>query len=132
MTSAISRILVVDDEDDIRKIISAALEALGGYIVESCSSGNEAGLKAAAFNPDIILLDVMMPGMDGPTTLGKLRKIDGLETTPVIFITAKAMPTEIERYMSLGALGVITKPFNPMTICEEIEALWNAAPSHRR
>ena len=127
MISAISRILVVDDEDDIREIVSASLEALGGYTVEPCESGNEAILKAAAFKPDIILLDVMMPGMDGPTTLGKLREIDGLQTTPVIFITAKAMPTEVDRYLSLGTLGVITKPFNPMTICEEIEALWNAA-----
>ena len=70
-----------------------------------------------------------MPGMDGPTTLGKLHGISELEKTPVIFVTAKAMPAEIEHYMSLGALGVITKPFNPTTICEEIEAFWDDAHS---
>ena len=131
MTSVINRILVVEDEPDIREIVTAALEALGGYTVEPCASGDEAIEKAAAFDPDIILLDVMMPGMDGPTTLGKLRDIAGLEKTPVIFLTAKAMPAEIERYISLGALGVITKPFDPSTICKEIESLWDASQAER-
>ena len=129
MTSAIKRVLLAEDEDDIREIVSAALEILGEYTVESCASGTEAIEKAEAFNPDIILLDVMMPGIDGPTTLGKLREIPALEKTPVIFVTAKAMPTEIERYKTLGAIGVIVKPFDPTTICKEIESFWNAAHS---
>lgn len=129
MTATLNRILVVEDEDDIREIVTAVLETLGKYTVESCTSSDEAIEKAAAFNPDIMLLDVMMPGMDGPTTLSKLRDNPGLEKTPVIFMTAKAMPAEIESYMSLGALGVITKPFNPTTICEEIEAFWDSAHS---
>jgi two-component system, OmpR family, response regulator len=126
MTPTLQRILVVEDEDDIREIVTAALEALGDYTVHPCASGNEAIKSAAAFNPDVVLLDVMMPGMDGPTTLGKLREIAALEKTPAIFLTAKAMPAEIEHYQSLGALGVIVKPFNPTSICQEIETLWDA------
>jgi len=129
MTTAINKILVIEDDDDIREIVSMALETIGGYTVEPCVSGDEAIEKAAAFDPDIILLDVMMPGMDGSATLDKLRGIPGLEKTPVIFVTAKAMPAEIKGYISLGALGVITKPFNPTTICHEIEALWDSAHS---
>jgi len=129
MTPPINRILLAEDENDIREIVSAALEILGKFTVEPCASGDEAIEKAAAFNPDIILLDVMMPGIDGPTTLGKLREIPTLEKTPVIFVTAKAMPAEIERYKSLGAIGVIVKPFDPTTICSEIQSFWDAAHS---
>jgi CheY-like chemotaxis protein len=129
MTSSLNKVLVVEDEDDIREIVTAALEIFGGYTVEPCASGDEAIERAAAFDPDIMLLDVMMPGMDGPTTLGKLREISGLENKPVIFVTAKAMPAEIEGFISLGAIGVITKPFDATTICQEIETLWSTANS---
>ena len=83
-----------------------------------------------AFDHDIILLDVMMPGIDGPTSLGKLRDSPGLEKTPVIFLTAKVMPAEVEQYISMGAIGFITKPFDTSTICAEIESLWDTAHSY--
>lgn len=127
MTSAISRILVVEDEDDIREVTIVALETLGGFTVEPCASGTEIVEKAQAFQPDLVLLDVMMPSQDGPQSLKKLRDAPGFEKTPVIFITAKAMPEEIDRIMALGAIGVITKPFDPITLCAQIKEFLNAS-----
>ena len=126
MTGTIKKVLVVEDEDDIREVLCWALELVCKFTVEPCASGDQAIAKAAAFDPDLILVDVMMPRMDGPTTLGKLREIAGLETTPIIFVTAKAMPAELAHFKSLGALGVIVKPFDPMAICDEINALLQA------
>ncbi len=127
MTGAIKKVLVVEDEDDIREVLCSALEFVCEFTVEPCASGFQAIEKAATFGPDLMLLDVMMPGMDGPQTLSKLRQIPGLEATPVIFVTAKAMPAEIAHFKSLGALGVIVKPFDPMAICDQIIALAAAA-----
>ena len=124
--ATIQRVLHVDDEPDIREIAKLALESIGGYVVESCGSGREALEKAPGFAPDIILLDVMMPGMDGPTTFQEFRRIPDLANTPVIFMTAKVQSREIDEYLDLGAAGVITKPFDPVTLCGEIEGLWNA------
>ena len=120
-----ARVLVVDDILPNVKVLEAKLAA-EYYDVTTALSGKEALEEMAKAPPDIVLLDVMMPGMDGPTTLGKLREIAALEKTPAIFLTAKAMPAEIEHYQSLGALGVIVKPFNPTSICQEIETLWDA------
>lgn len=123
MTDTIKKVLVVEDEDDIREVLCSALEFVCEFTVEPCASGDQAINKAASFGPDLMLMDVMMPGMDGPATLGKLRLIPGLEATPVIFVTAKAMPAEIEHFKSLGAIGVIVKPFDPMALCDQIKAL---------
>ncbi len=124
---AIKKILHVEDEPDIREVARLALEAVGGFAVESCASGEAALAKAPGFKPDIVLLDVMMPGMDGPTTLRRLRALPGFERTPVIFMTAKAMPQEIERFKELGALDVITKPFDPMGLADQVRAIWTRA-----
>ena len=118
------RILYVEDEPDIQAIAQIALESIGGFTVEICSSGGEALDKATVFAPDLILLDVMMPGMDGPTTLETLRNLKQTEATPVIFMTAKAQPHEVERFRNLGALDVITKPFDPMTLSDVIKGIW--------
>ena len=123
---ALTKILCVEDEPDIQAIAKLALETVGGFTIETCSSGREALLKAPEFGPDLILLDVMMPGMDGPETLQALRALPGFETTPVIFMTAKAMASEIQKYKELGALDVIPKPFDPMTLSDQIKAIWNA------
>ncbi len=123
---ALTKILCVEDEPDIQAITKLALETIGGFTIETCSSGREALLKAPEFGPDLILLDVMMPGMDGPETLQALRALPGFETTPVIFMTAKAMASEIQKYKELGALDVIPKPFDPMTLSDQIKAIWNA------
>jgi CheY-like chemotaxis protein len=118
------RILHVEDEPDIRTIAKMALEALGGFEVQSCVSGEEAVAKGPAFKPDLVLLDVMMPGIDGPTTFGELRKIEALRTTPVVFMTAKAQAHEIERLKSLGAVDVVVKPFDPEQLCQQLNAIW--------
>ena len=124
---ALQRILHVEDEPDIRAVARVALESVGGFTVEMASSGKEALEKAPSFAPDLILLDVMMPEMDGPATLAELRKLPGLGDTPVIFMTAKVMDTERASYKELGAIDVIAKPFDPMTLSDQIRAIWGAA-----
>ncbi|WP_309891202.1 response regulator [Archangium sp.] len=119
----IRKVLLVDDEDDIRTIGQLSLSRVGGWQTVLAASGAEAVSKAAAEGPDLILLDVMMPGMDGPTTLGKLRAQEATAKTPVIFMTAKIQKQEVARYLELGAVGVIGKPFDPMTLPAEIKRL---------
>lgn len=120
----LNRILYVEDEPDIRAVAEIALEAVGGFTLKACASGEEAIEEAAAFSPDLILLDVMMPNMDGPTTLLELRKLPELAKTPIMFMTAKVQPQEIEHFKSLGAMEVIPKPFDPMTLAEQIKDIW--------
>ncbi|HEY9163930.1 MAG TPA: response regulator [Magnetovibrio sp.] len=122
--SALSKILYVEDDQDIQVVAKMALEMVGGYTLQACSSGPEAIRVAAAFAPDMILLDVMMPGMDGPTTLDELRKIPNLETTPAVFMTAKVMPSDIAKYKAMGAVDVIAKPFDPMALATRIGEIW--------
>ena len=124
MLQTLNKVLYVEDEDDIRTIAQLALEAVGGLTLKSCSSGEEAVQAAVSFAPDLILLDVMMPGMDGPSTLAALHKLDPLKDVPVIFMTAKVQPSEIAHYRSLGALDVIAKPFDPMTLADQVRAVW--------
>lgn len=118
--SELKKILYVEDEPDIQMIARVALENVGGFELLVCSSGTEAVEKAAAFAPDLLLLDVMMPGMDGPTTLGELRKIPELSKTPVMFMTAKVQPQEVEFLKSLNVADVIAKPFDPMGLANNI------------
>ncbi len=120
----LNRVLYVEDEPDIQAVARIALEMVGGLTVKICSSGEQALREAAGFAPDMILLDVMMPGMDGPTTLKALRETPALATTPVVFMTAKVQPAEVARYSSMGALGVIPKPFDPMTLASQIRVFW--------
>ena len=122
MTVDIIRILYVEDEEDIRLVAEFALED-EGFEILFCASGDQALSQAVLFGPDLILLDVMMPGMDGPETLKGLRELPGLESTPVAFLTAKVQPNEIEEFMALGALEVIAKPFDPMTLPDQIRNL---------
>ncbi|NOX76832.1 MAG: response regulator [Gammaproteobacteria bacterium] len=120
----LQRILYVEDEPDIRAVAQIALEVVGGFILNVTASGEEALTTAEAFAPDLILLDVMMPGMDGPSTLLALREIPGLANTAAMFMTAKAQPQEIEHFKSLGAIDVIAKPFDPMTLSDQVRAIW--------
>ena len=124
-TSALKRILMIEDDPDIQAVARLALESLGGFTVKVCSRGHEALEAAPVFGPDLILLDVMMPGMDGPTTLKHLRTLPQTAAVPVVFMTAKVMPHEIGHYKTLGALEVIRKPFDPMTISETLNIIWN-------
>ena len=124
MPKALKKVLCVEDEADIRTVTELALASVGGFQVLLCSSGAEAIEKAAGFKPDIMLLDVMMPGMDGPDTLRALRALPGLATVPAVFLTAKALPSEVARYKKLGALDVIAKPFDPMTLADQVKWIW--------
>jgi len=120
----LKKILYVEDEPDIQMIARVALENVGGFELCVCSSGAEALEKAAEFEPDLLLLDVMMPGMDGPTTLTELRKIPQLANTPVMFMTAKVQPQEVEYLKSLNVADVIAKPFDPMGLANSIHDSW--------
>jgi len=110
------RILHVDDEPDIREIVDMSLGLNPEFEVRACASGAEAIAAAIEWSPFVILLDVMMPGMDGPTTLAQLRKNPQTSDIPVLFMTARAQTREVEEIISLGAQGVISKPFDPMTL----------------
>lgn len=121
---ALKNILYVEDEPDIQAVAKLALEAMGGYTVEICSSGQEALGKARLLRYQLILMDVMMPGMDGPSTLRKIREIPNLRDVPVIFMTAKVQPPELLEYKAMGALDVIPKPFDPMSLAATVNALW--------
>ncbi|MCB0917398.1 MAG: response regulator [Actinobacteria bacterium] len=118
-----ARILLVDDEDDIRTIAQMCLQDLGGFETVVASSGPEALEEVGRRCPDAILLDMMMPGMDGMETLARLREITGCEDLPIIFMTARSQRREIEEYLSTGAVGVITKPFDPMALAGQVSDL---------
>jgi CheY-like chemotaxis protein len=114
------QVLMVDDEEDIRAIGKIAIEDVGGWVPLLAASGAEALEIASRERLDLILLDVMMPGMDGPGTLARLRASPATKSTPVIFMTAKVQRAEIQHYLELGATGVIPKPFDPMTLPDEV------------
>lgn len=124
MKRELSRILHVEDEPDIQAVAKLALEAVGGFTVRICSGGHEALEAVGEFKPDLILLDVMMPGMDGPSTLRKLRELPETAKTPVVFMTAKTQAREVDDLLAMGAQSVIPKPFNPMTLAAELRAIW--------
>lgn len=126
MNNALTRIAYVEDEEDIRTIAKMSLEMLGGYAVHLFASGDEALQQLPQLKPQLVLMDVMMPGRDGPSTLLAMRETAELREVPVIFMTAKAQQGEIAQYKSLGALDVITKPFDPMTLAARVANIWQA------
>ena len=117
-------ILYVDDEPDIREVVQMSLSLVEHLDVQTCESGERALQVLPQLRPDLVLLDVMMPGMDGPSTLQKIRTMAGFETIPVIFMTAKAMPQEVARFRELGAAAVIAKPFDPIQLGNQVLAVW--------
>lgn len=121
---ALRKILFVEDDPDIQTVATMALEVLGGYEVMPCSSGAEAIAQARAVTPDFILLDVMMPDMDGPATLRALRREPGLADVPVAFMTALSRHEDMDKLLALGARGIISKPFDPMTLADRVRELW--------
>jgi DNA-binding response OmpR family regulator len=120
----LKKILVAEDDTDIAEIVLLSLEQVGNYDVRISHSGKDAYNEALSFLPDLILLDVMMPGQDGPETLKQLRNNDDMKNIPVIFLTAKANKDEISKLMELGAIAVISKPFDPMLLPEQIKKIW--------
>ena len=124
----IRKILVVDDEEDIRTIARISLATVGKWDVVLASSGQEALALAARESPDLILLDVMMPDMDGATTLAELRRSEKTANTPIVFMTAKVQRQDLDWYRALSAVGVIPKPFDPMTLPDEIRQIVEKVP----
>lgn len=120
----LKRLLYAEDEPDIRAVAQIALQHIGGFELLTCDSGEQAVREALAFAPDMVLLDVMMPGMDGPGTLRALRAMPGMEGVPVAFMTAKVQPNEVAQFVAMGAVDVIAKPFDPMTLADQVRALW--------
>ena len=125
----LKRIMHVEDDRSIQAVAKVALEAIGGFQVLGCSGGQEALKNVLDFAPHFILLDVMMPDMDGPQTLERLRELINLEQIPVAYMTAKVQPNEIAHYLSLGAHDVIIKPFDPMQLANQVRAIWQRAQS---
>lgn len=114
------RVLYVDDEPDIREVVEISLGLDPDFVTRSCASGEEALAVAEAWTPDLLLLDVMMPVMDGTATLARLRKNPCTAGIPVVFMTARAQSRELDMFRSLGAVGVIQKPFDPMTLAASV------------
>ena len=118
------KVLHVDDEDDIREVAAFALELDPGVELRSASSGRDAlAVLDEGYAPDVILLDVMIPGLDGPGTLKLVRERPNQATTPVIFMTARAQSGEVDQYRKLGAVDVIVKPFDPMILAEQVRGI---------
>lgn len=116
------KVLIIDDEDDIREVAALSLESVAGWEVITAGSGAQGLLRAAEHQPDAILLDVMMPGMDGPTTFRELRKNPATEKIPVLLLTAKVQSNDQRRFADLGVEAILFKPFDPMTLSTQIEA----------
>lgn len=117
-----NRILHVDDQQDIRGIVALALGKIGGFTVRSCSSGEEALAAAPDFGPELLLIDMSMPGMDGMELLGRMRTA-GIGA-PAVFFTARINPSDVERYRTAGAIGTVSKPFDPLKLGKQITQIW--------
>ena len=120
----LKRVMCVEDDPDIRMILEFSLARIGGYEVCLCANGYEAIQAVKTFSPQFVLLDVMMPGLSGPQTLLALREMSCMSGVPVVFLTAKAMPDEVEALLVDGAAGVIVKPFDPVSLPRDILIYW--------
>ena len=117
------KILIIDDDADIRFITAMSLRSIGGMAVVEAASGAEGVLKAQEESPDVILLDMMMPTMDGVATLAALRAQPATTLTPVIFLSAKTREADVDRLKGLGAVGVLIKPFDPRTLPDAVRTM---------
>jgi CheY-like chemotaxis protein len=117
------KVLIIDDEDDIREVETLTLETMGDFHVISAANGLDGLARAAAEQPDLILLDVMMPGLDGTATYERLKQSPATRSIPIIFMTAKVQAAERQKLAELGPLGIIAKPFDPMTLVDQLLAL---------
>ena len=121
------KILIIDDEDDIREVAALSLESVAGWEVVTANSGAQGLARAVEHQPDAILLDVMMPGMDGPRTFRELSKNPATAKIPVLLLTAKVQSSDQRRFADLGVASVLFKPFDPMTLADQIAGVlgWN-------
>ena len=127
----IQSVIYVDDDPDISEIVKTTLCMMAGLRVSTAASGERAIDLALEVLPDLVLMDIMMPGLDGPSTLNRMRENRALAHIPVVFMTAKLLPAEVAHFLRLGAIGVIGKPFDPLTLCDELFALWTKAGLER-
>jgi CheY-like chemotaxis protein len=127
----IQSVLYVDDDPDICEIVKTTLCMMADLRVHTAASGERAIELALEVLPDLVLMDIMMPGLDGPSTLKRMRGNAALAHIPVIFMTAKLLPAEVAHFLQLGAIGVIGKPFDPLTLCDELFDLWSKAGMER-
>ncbi|MDF2232380.1 response regulator [Albimonas sp. CAU 1670] len=118
------RIACVEDEPDLRRICELTLVRLGGFEVQVFPDGPTALARLEGFAPDLVLLDVMMPGLDGPAVLARLQATPALAAIPVVFMTAKAQAAEVARFRALGACDVIVKPFDPLCLPDRVRGIW--------
>jgi CheY-like chemotaxis protein len=121
-------VLIIDDDDGIREVAKMSLELVAGWEVTTAASGDEGLVRARETQPEGILLDVMMPGMDGPATLTALRADDAVGATPVIFLTAKVQASERTRFAEMDVAGLIAKPFDPMKLASQVTDLFGWVP----
>lgn len=128
MKDPLVRILYAEDEPDIQMVARLALEMVGGFTIKICNNGREALEKIQEFAPQLVLLDMMMPEMDGITTLHNIKANPTLSALPVVFMTAKVQPSEVSHYIELGAADVISKPFDPMTLADKVRKVWESLP----
>ena len=124
----LSRICYVEDDPDIQRIVRMSLERIGKLTVEVVGDSTRAIEAIIAFKPDMVMLDWMMPVMDGPAVLRKMREHADLKGLPVVFITAKASQRELDELRALGAVGTISKPFSPKELPDQLRAIWKDLP----
>ena len=124
----LNRICYVEDDEDIQRIVRMSLERVGKMTVEVVSDPMVAIDRIIAFKPDLVMLDWMMPGMDGPTLFRKMRELPETRDLPVVFITAKATQRELDELRSMGAAGTILKPFSPKDLPTQLRTIWQALP----
>ena len=122
----LKKILYAEDEPDVQTIVELTIQTMSDYEIKICNNGKKLLECVEEYKPDLILLDVMMPEMDGPTTFKTLINKENTKNIPVIFVTAKAQVHEVEKFKEIGAWGVITKPFTLMNLCDEIQEIWNS------
>ena len=125
---ALNRVCYVEDDEDIQRIVRMSLERVGKMTVEVIGDPLIAIDRIIAFKPELVLLDWMMPGMDGPALFRKMLEIPETKSLPVVFITAKASQRELDELRKLGAAGTISKPFSPKDLPEQLRTIWNALP----
>jgi two-component system OmpR family response regulator len=124
----LNRICYVEDDEDIQRIVRMSLERVGKMTVEIVTDPLRAIEAMNTFKPDLVMLDWMMPGMDGPTLFRKMKEIPSVQALPVVFITAKASQRELDELKSLGAAGTISKPFSPKDLPDQLRAIWSKLP----
>ena len=124
----LNRICYVEDDEDIQRIVRMSLERVGKMTVEVVGDPTLAIEAICAFKPDLVMLDWMMPGMDGPTLFRKMKQVPEVSTLPVVFITAKATQRDMNELIALGAAGTISKPFSPKDLPDQLRAIWAKLP----